>query len=199
MRPLRATALAALFICAAMQQATAQDNGQSVIAVPPAPPIVASPPSIPSQVLPAPSALPPPAPMPPPGLVQTPVPPADTDTNTDNGQTAPATPDQNTPPANNWVPGTTAKLGVLNKIDGSVTEISVAVGGQANVGDLQVSVLACVTRPPGEVPDAAIFLAAQNATDNAAAPLYRGWIVRSVPGAAVAGDASEIFRVIDCS
>jgi hypothetical protein len=186
-----AACLAALLTCAALQTAAAQDNGQSVIAVPPAPPIVASPPSIPAQT------LPPPAPMPPPGLVQTPVPPVDTDTNADNGQ--PSAPAQNTPPANNWVPGTTAKLGVLNKIDGSVTEISVAVGGQANVGDLQVSVLACVTRPAGEIPDAAIFLAAQNPTDNADAPVYRGWIVRSVPGAAVAGDASEIFRVIDCS
>jgi hypothetical protein len=198
MRLFTAASLAGLLICAALQTAAAQDNGQSVIAVPPAPPIVAAPPSIPSQVLPAPSALPPPAPMPPPGLVQTPVPPADIDTNTDNGQPA-AAPDQNTPPANNWVPGTTAKLGVLNKIDGSVTEISVAVGAQANVGDLQVSVLACVTRPPGEVPDAAIFLAAQNATDSSAAPLYRGWIVRSAPGAAMAGDASETFRVIACS
>jgi hypothetical protein len=129
-------------------------------------------------------------------LVQTPAPPASTDPNADNGQPAAA---PAAPPANNWVPGTTAKLGVLNKIDGSVTEISVAVGGQANAGDLRVSVLACVTRPPGEIPDAAIFLAAAAAADNAGAPVYRGWIVRSAPGAAVAGDASETFRVIDCS
>jgi hypothetical protein len=199
MRPFVAAAVAALLACAALQNAAAQDNGTSVIAVPPAPPIVAAPPSVPSQTLPAPAALPPPAPMPPPGLVQTPVPPADTDTNTnaDNGQ--PAAPAQTAPPANNWVPGTTAKLGVLNKIDGSVTEISVAVGSQANVGDLQVSVLACVTRPAGEIPDAAIFVAAQNPAGNADAPVYRGWIVRSAPGAAVVGDASETFRVIDCS
>jgi hypothetical protein len=97
------------------------------------------------------------------------------------------------------VPGKTAELGVLDKIDGSVTTITIPVGGQANLGDLQISVLACVTRPPDEIPDAAIFLAAQSATDHSQPPLYRGWIIRSAPGAAVVGDASETFRVITCS
>jgi hypothetical protein len=88
---------------------------------------------------------------------------------------------------------------VLDKVDGSTSEVSIPVGGQQNVGDLQVSVLACVTRPPGQLPDTAIFLSVQNPAQGADTPLYRGWMVRSMPGAAVVGDASEIFRVVACS
>jgi hypothetical protein len=29
--------------------------------------------------------------------------------------------------------------------------------------------------------------------------LYKGWMVRSTPGATVVGDAGETFRVVDCS
>jgi hypothetical protein len=45
----------------------------------------------------------------------------------------------------------------------------------------------------------AVFLALQSTQNPSAPPDYRGWLVRSAPGAAVAGDASETFRVIDCS
>ena len=109
-------------------------------------------------------------------------------------------PDQDVIPAppNTWQPGKFAKIGVLDKVDGGAKEISIPVGGQSVVGDLQVSVLACVTRPPDQVPDAAAFLALQNTGNLSAPPDYRGWLIRSEPGAAVAGDASETFRVIDC-
>jgi hypothetical protein len=224
------------------QMLTPNDGGQdnSVIAVPPAPPIVASPPS---------PAMPPAIPAPaPPGLVQSSPPPdAGSDNsnagsnaaiggnpdngappNSDDGSASPA-PDQAGPgpagpgpapatagsaaggsadtaqdqdaiptPANTWQPGKLAEISVLDKIDGGVKEFSVPVGGQSVVGDLQVSVLACVTRPPDQVPDAAVFLALQSTENTAAPPDYRGWLLRSEPGAAVAGDASEIFRIIDC-
>jgi hypothetical protein len=97
------------------------------------------------------------------------------------------------------MPGATAKLGVLDKVDGSTSEVAIQVGGQTGIGDLTVSVLACVTRPVGQIPDAAIFLAVQG---NGAGPdgaVYRGWMIRSAPGAAVVGDASETLRVISCS
>jgi hypothetical protein len=158
---------------------------------------------------------------PPPGLVPA-TPPADIDTGgtaatdqttpdgaattgqaaaTPTTPTTPAAPVQDIAPIppNTWVPQKTAEIGVLDKIDGSVSTVSIPVGGQSVVGDLQVNVQACMTRPPDQVPDAAVFLALQNTQNAAAPPDYRGWLVKSAPGAAVAGDASETFRIIDCS
>jgi hypothetical protein len=220
MRALAAFSAIALGLSAgaALAQSTDGSSGAAAapaaIAVPPAPAIVAAPPSV--QPIPAPD-LPPP----PPGLVPA-TPPADIDTggsaatgqstpdgSATPGQAASAAPTPATPappvqdiapvPPNTWLPAKTAEIGVLDKIDGSVSTVSIPVGGQSVVGDLQVNVQACVIRPPDQVPDAAVFLALQSTQNPAAPPGYRGWLVKSAPGAAVAGDASETFRVIDCS
>jgi hypothetical protein len=161
--------------------------------------------------------------------VQTPLPPPGVGTNADNGdQTtqmqavspaapppaagnaapAPASstataaaPAQDVPPTppNDWVPGKTAELGVLDKVDGGTRTLTIPVGGQATVGDLTVSVQACVTRPPGQLPDSAVFLTLQPKGAQDGAPVYRGWMVHSAPGATDAGNAGEAFRVITCS
>ena len=118
------------------------------------------------------------------------------------GAPAPATPAiADTAPVvpNTWVPGKTATIGVLDKVDGSIAQVSIPVGGQQKIGDLQVSVQACVNRPADQLPDTAIFLTVQSPSDSADAPLYRGWMVRSTPGAMVVGDAGETFRVVGCS
>jgi hypothetical protein len=205
---------------------TPSDNSQdnNVIAVPPAPPIVAAPPTPLTPASPdipaTPGLLPPNPPTdasnPDAGNPDS----GNADTgNTQSGGNAAGAPsltgqspgaaapgqdqsqDQDTIPTapNVWQPGKFAKIGVLDKVDGEVKEISVPVGGQSVVGDLQVSVLACVLRPPDQVPDAAVFLSLQNTGDPAGAPDYRGWLVRSAPGAAIAGDASETLRIIGCS
>jgi len=196
---------AALWIGQAQAQST---QPQNTIAVPPAPAIMAAPTVTPLPTPPA--AVPSAASLPaasPPGLVETPLPPpaatTDSGTNTDTGAAPAAAAPQaaTTPPvpANAWVPGTTAKLRVLDKVDGGVSDLSIPVGGQATAGDLQISVLACALRPPGQIPDSAIFLSIAPAGDSTVAPSYRGWMVRSVPAASVVGNASESFRVVGCS
>jgi hypothetical protein len=196
MRRLRTAALAVLLAPAAW----AQDQ---TTVVPPAPPIVSAPL--------APTAPVAPAATPPPGLVQTPAPPAASapPDNTDTGQTAttdtgqattnaPAPPEVAPVPDNTWLPGKTATIGVLDEVDGGATQLDIPVGGQAKAGDLQISVQSCVTRPAADIPDTAIYITVQAAT-GATAPLFRGWMVRSTPGATVVGDAGETFRVIGCS
>jgi hypothetical protein len=209
---------------------------QTTVAVPPAQPIVSSPLPAPPSAAPMPEVMTPS--QTPPGLVQTPVPPANADTGqtgtdgtaTDNltpttpdaaattpAQVAPATPDtaSSTPPApaNNWVPEHTAQIGLLDKVDGGASTVSVSVGGQTDAGDLRISVLACETRPPTEIPDDAVLVSIQpvpagpTATAGSAAPagavstspIFRGWMIRSIPGATVVGDASETLRIIRCS
>jgi hypothetical protein len=190
--------------------AVAQQPDASV-AVPPAPAIVSAPPAAVVPAAPAPVLAPPPPgamAAPPPGLVQN-QPPPDVDNGAaatppadlDNGAAAAPPGATDTPPAlpQTWVPGTTATLGVLDKVDGSVSQLSIPVGGQAGVGDMTVSVLACVSRPPGQIPDTAVFIDAQSDAGSALSPGFRGWMVKSAPGAAVAGNADEAFRVIACS
>ncbi len=88
---------------------------------------------------------------------------------------------------------------MLDKVDGGIDDLSIPVGGQTKSGDLQVSVLACVTRPPDTSPDAAVFISIQPSADQSGPPLFRGWLIRSAPAAAAAGDASVTFRVVGCS
>lgn len=189
-------------------------TGDSVIAVPPAPQVV---PEAPNPPVPAAPATP--APVSPaaaaPAAPAAPAPVSPESGSAENGAASatanPAAgqnPDQNqeqneeqdTIPAlpDKWVRDQTAKLGVLDKVGGGVTQITVPVGGQTKVGDLQVSVQACLTRPPDEIPDAAVFLTLHDAGDAGAPPEFRGWLIRSAPGAAVADNASETFRVIGC-
>ena len=169
----------------------------TTVVVPPAPAIVSAP-------LASPAPVSPPASPPPPGLVQVQPPPASTATTTTAGGSSttgtPATTADTAPiTQNDWVTGTIAQLGVLDKVDGSTAKVSIPVGSQAKVGDLQVSVQSCVNRPPGQLPDTAIFLTVQPLSDTSSPPLFRGWMVRSTPGATAVGDAGETFRVIGCS
>ncbi len=194
-----------------------------MVAVPPPPPVVSSPANAPEAPVGPQSA-------PPPGLVQTPFPRSGGDSgaqsgSADNGNASPVravspsagpVPAVNNPaqagtaqpapvdtvpaPPNTWVAGNTAKLGVLNKIDGSTSILTIPVGGQATAGDLTVSVQACEMRPPGTLPDSAVFITLQsNAAQSDGGQAYRGWMVHSMPGATDVGDAGEAFRVITCS
>lgn len=193
-------------------------------AVPLAPPVAA----VPAQPYGLPQVQTPNTP-PPPGMVQTPLPPADTGgTNGESGSAAPVE-RQNPAPGSNdanaaasqpavmpaapntWLPRRNAVLGVLDKEDGAVSRLVVPVGNQVTRGKLQIKVLACVARPPSLPPDSAVFLSvrsldqqgqdspAQNQADQAEQPLFRGWLLHSEPGASVVDDATDTFRVIGCT
>ena len=223
--------MALLLPLSAPAWAQMQNNGNSVIAVPLPPPVVAAPstpvaPAAPlrrrrragadagaARAVPTPAvpgaAMPPASsgPVVPPDVV-TPNTPAEAVPNmpavVTPGATAPAVrrpPDTMPVIPNDWVPGTMATLGVLNEVDGGTSQVTIPVGGQSQVGDLQVSVQACDMRPPTQLPDTAIFLTVTQAGSDgtSSTTLYRGWMLRSEPGATVVGDGSETFRVVGCS
>jgi hypothetical protein len=175
-------------------------NGDSEVVIPPAPPLTPEAPSSPAPVQPA-------LQQPPPGLVQSSPPPADTNNTAPPSPgaqpagvvTQPPPPDVAPTQPDGWTPGTTAVLGVLNKVDGSTAQLQLPVGAQAQTtGDLSVSVQACMSRPAGQIPDVAIFLTVVP-TQEGSAPIYRGWMLRSAPGATFVGNAGQTFRVIGCS
>lgn len=178
--------------------AWAQDGGSEIV-IPPAPPLVPEAPSAPAPVQPV-------MQQPPPGLVQAAPPTAGASTAPSSPSVPSATAAAQPPPPdlaptqpNNWTPGTTAVLGVLNKVDGSTAQLSLPVGAEPQTtGDLSVSVQACLNRPAGQIPDVAVFLTVDT-LQQGASPLYRGWMVRSAPGATFAGNAGQTFRVMGCS
>jgi hypothetical protein len=129
----------------------------------------------------------------------TPAAPAPTAQTAPTAPAAPVPPDAAAPVANTWLPAGAARLGVLNKVDGSTQQITIPPGGQATVGDLVVSVQSCLVRPADQLPDAAVFLTVQPAGSDSGAAGFRGWMIRSAPGATVVGDAGETFRLIGCS
>lgn len=174
-------------------------NGGSEIVIPPAPPVV---PEVPSPATPPPAQ---PVAPPPPGLEQASPPAAGAAASSPPGTLAagaaaqPPPPDVAPVPPDSWTPGSTAVLGVLNKVDGSTAQMQLPVGGQAQTsGDLSVSVQACLSRPAGQIPDTAVFVTVMPAQQGGA-PLYRGWMLRSAPGATFVGNAGQTFRVIGCS
>ncbi len=109
-----------------------------------------------------------------------------------------------------WLQRGRAVLGVFNKEDGAVSRLAVQVGNSVVIGKLNVSILACVIRPGTVTPDAAVFLSLKNSQQNqsdtddqaagvAVAPqMFKGWLLRSEPGASVVGDATDMFRLIGC-
>lgn len=116
---------------------------------------------------------------------------------------SPGTPQAALPPAlpervkPDWMPRQSATLDVLFKADGAVSRVTAAVGDRLTEGTLRIRVGACVVRPPDMPPDAAVYLSVRR--NDSGHELFRGWLIRSEPGAAVVGDAAVTFRLIGCS
>jgi hypothetical protein len=188
----------------AMAAPAAAQNGQTV-AVPPAPlltpapaaPVAPAAPAAPDASAPSAFGQTPPANNADNGAPGQPAPAATAPATT--APAAPVPPDAAAPVSNTWLPAGAAMLGVLNKVDGSTQQITIPPGGQATVGDLVVSVQSCLVRPADQLPDAAVFLSVQPAGSDSGAANFRGWMIRSAPGATVVGDAGETFRLIGCS
>ncbi len=123
------------------------------------------------------------------------------------GEAAPpvATPDAPAEVKPIWDRRAVAVLDVLDKEDGAVHRLRVPVGSSVSEGKLSIAIGACVVRPADMTPDAAIFITVTSSTVSAdaassdGAPLFRGWLIRSEPGATVVGNAAVTMRLIGCT
>jgi hypothetical protein len=85
---------------------------------------------------------------------------------------------------------------VLDKVDATHTDLTIAVGASAKVGTLTIVVKACLVRPPDRKSDAASYL---DITDkNAAVPAFHGWLLAAEPGASVFEHPIYDVRVTGC-
>lgn len=133
-----------------------------------------------------------------------------------SGQAAQASPPGRMPtPPNLWSKRKVAVLAILNKVDGTVSRVSVPVGGDLTRDKLHIKVEACLVRPKSMAKDAAVFLdvtgpssdapsagsfgASKAASRNSGEDrLFRGWLLHSEPGAAVVGNAVVTFQILNC-
>lgn len=202
---LLAATFAAMVTGPGVALAQAGSEGGSVISVPEAPAVSSVPtPTMPDDALPAPDL---------PGSVVAPAAPAGRRSGAASpGKTqgsVPAGPPAQIEPV--WDPRKVAILDVLDKADGAVSRVSAPVGSSFTEGRLKVAIGACVVRPDHMAPDAAVYMTVNTAGEgddggkpssaSAAreAPLFRGWLIRSEPGATVVGDAAVTFRLIGCT
>jgi hypothetical protein len=99
-----------------------------------------------------------------------------------------------------WLPETQAQLTILDKIYGSMSQVTATVGTAFSARFLKVTVLACLTRPPNLPPDAAAFL---QVTDSHApagsAAEFRGWVFKAEPALSGMSDAATDISVDGCS
>ena len=96
-----------------------------------------------------------------------------------------------------WVPARRAQLQALDKVTARVTVVEGAVGQDARFQTLSIRVLACHSREPDEVPDAAAFLEISDSRMGAA-PVFRGWMFANSPGVNMLEHPVYDIRVLEC-
>lgn len=80
----------------------------------------------------------------------------------------------------------TAVLRGLDKVTGVARNFDAPVGRTVQFGSLNVTVRACVQRPPEELPETSVYLEVtdrgRGAEGEEAKPVFAGWIFASDPG-----------------
>ncbi|MES2710632.1 MAG: DUF2155 domain-containing protein [Pseudomonadota bacterium] len=96
-----------------------------------------------------------------------------------------------------WAPARRVQLQALDKVTARVTVVEGAVGQVARFQTLAIRVLACHSRQPDEVPDAAAFLEISDSRLGAA-PVFRGWMFANSPGVNMLEHPVYDIRVLEC-
>jgi hypothetical protein len=101
--------------------------------------------------------------------------------------------------AQEWVPGRVAELQALDKVTARVVTLRAAVGEPERFGSLTITVRACHTRPPDEVPDAAAWLEIIDSRAPAGSLVaFRGWMIANAPGVNMLQHPVYDIRVLEC-
>lgn len=117
---------------------------------------------------------------------------ADPPTNKADANKQPASPVDNT-----WYSQPKAVLRVLNKLESSVTMLTIPVGGSAHYKTLTIAVQKCVVRPETASPDSAAFV---TVTDSQLPTNpFAAWIFVAEPGASVFEHPLYNVSLVECA
>lgn len=95
-----------------------------------------------------------------------------------------------------WQPRQAAELQALDKVDARVERLVVPVGQSARFGALEITVRACVVRPPDQASDAASLL--QISDPHPGAPGFSGWMLAAEPALGLLEHPIYDIRVLGC-
>lgn len=88
-------------------------------------------------------------------------------------------------------------LRVLNKLDSTVTTLTIPVGQLVKLQSLSITLRACAIRPPDLPRDAAARLLVADSREGA--PGFDGWILQNEPGAAMLEHPVYDIQLAGCS
>ena len=86
-------------------------------------------------------------------------------------------------PPDTWVPRQTGTLRVLNKLDSTVTTLTLKLGETRTLQTLSITLKACAVRPQDLPQDATAQLSVTDSREGA--PGFQGWILANEPAAAM--------------
>jgi hypothetical protein len=95
-----------------------------------------------------------------------------------------------------WQPRQAAELQALDKVDARVERLVVPVGQSARFGALEITVRACLVRPPDQASDAASLL--QISDPHPGAPGFSGWMLAAEPALGLLEHPIYDVRVLGC-
>ena len=99
------------------------------------------------------------------------------------------------PVQSEWLVQGTAELRALDKVMARTSTLTAKVGETVRFGPLSVLVRECVIRPPDRPQDAAAFLEISEA---ARPPVFRGWMLLSLPQLALVEHPTHDIRLAAC-
>jgi hypothetical protein len=89
-----------------------------------------------------------------------------------------------------------AKLVALDKVNAQATELTIKVGQSATFESLTITVKACVTRPPDQPADAAVYLHVTDSHPDS--PGFDGWMLEDEPSVSMLQHPIYDIRVAGC-
>jgi hypothetical protein len=111
----------------------------------------------------------------------------------------PAAPSPGAPPTaatQLWQPRNAAELQALDRIDDRSATLNVPVGQTIQFEHINITVRACVARPPDQAADAAAFL--QIVDSRGGAPAFSGWMLVAEPFVSMLQHPTFDVRVVAC-
>ena len=97
---------------------------------------------------------------------------------------------------NIWLPGKTAQLQALDKVNAQAAALTIKVGQSATIGSLTITVKACLIRPPDQPVDAAAFLDVTDSHSDTAG--FKGWMLATEPSVSIMQHPIYDLRVTGC-